>query len=201
MGGASTGWANDRISVDLNVGLEWLPTNNGLDAATALAHLEADPAGNLSVSALHLPDLVIPSFASYQGNSAMLSANGRWQINDHQTLGLGASLSRIQLNSFNPGSNLSFNQAAINLGLSYGALSGGLTGRVIAPNDMATPGNTHWASIDLGVSWRTPWQGELSVGTQNLWSNGTLPGPLDSSTHENDGTQPRVPYVQYHQDL
>jgi hypothetical protein len=53
--------------------------------------------------------------------------------------------------------------------------------------------------VDLGISVRLPWRGELNFGAQNVWSSGRAPllfGP--------GGTAPdqgRVPYVQYHQTL
>jgi hypothetical protein len=64
------------------------------------------------------------------------------------------------------------------------------------------PGNGYapdrrWNSIDLGVTWRLPWQGSLSVGAQNLWSSGT---PANTPMGP-EPDQSRTPYVQYHQDL
>ena len=52
-----------------------------------------------------------------------------------------------------------------------------------------------WTALDLGVSWRTPWRGEISVGAQNLWS-----APLDAP-RDADPNQARTPYIQYRQDL
>lgn len=46
---------------------------------------------------------------------------------------------------------------------------------------------------DLGVSWRTPWRGEISVGAQNFWS-----APLDAP-RDADPNQARTPYIQYRQ--
>jgi len=54
-----------------------------------------------------------------------------------------------------------------------------------------------WSAIDLGVTWRLPWRGELSVGAQNVWSSGNAP----SSPAGPEPDQSRTPYVQYHQDL
>jgi hypothetical protein len=65
------------------------------------------------------------------------------------------------------------------------------------PNSGLYP-DRRWNSIDLGVTWRLPWQGSLSFGAQNIWSSGnatnTPAGPPQPD-------QSRTPYVQYHQDL
>ena len=53
------------------------------------------------------------------------------------------------------------------------------------------------SAIDLGVTWRLPWRGELSVGAQNVWSSGNAP----NSPTGPEPDQSRTPYVQYHQDL
>jgi hypothetical protein len=94
----------------------------------------------------------------------------------------------------------SLNQAALSLGLHRGDFSGLIVGRVLGPAD-AISGGQHWSSLDLGISWRSPWRGIFSVGAQNIWSSGSLPALTDPATHEVDPNQARVPYVQYHQDL
>ena len=53
-----------------------------------------------------------------------------------------------------------------------------------------------WTALDLGVSWRTPWRAEISVGAQNLWS-----APMDAPRDTTDPSQARTPYIQYRQDL
>ena len=58
------------------------------------------------------------------------------------------------------------------------------------------PQDLPWTALDLGVSWRTPWRGEISVGAQNLWS-----APLDAAPRDVDPSQARTPYIQYRQDL
>ena len=56
--------------------------------------------------------------------------------------------------------------------------------------------------LDLGVSWRTPWQGELIFGAQNVLNKtpDTSQWPLpDLPAIEAPGG--RIPYVRYKQDL
>jgi len=52
-------------------------------------------------------------------------------------------------------------------------------------------------SLNLGLSWITPWQGKLTFGAKK--STGANPlAPTTSPVQQDQGT---VPYVRYHQDL
>ena len=95
---------------------------------------------------------------------------------------------------------LDVDRASLGIGLSHGAFSGGLIGRVM--RSVALPGQSisPWAGLDLGVAWRTPWAGELSFGARNLLSTGDQPSLNDSQAEMELGTA-RTPYVQYKQDL
>ncbi|MGH2551610.1 MAG: hypothetical protein ACRDHN_19665, partial [Thermomicrobiales bacterium] len=92
-----------------------------------------------------------------------------------------------------PGIDL--DQLSLSLGLDAGSLRGAIVGHVLRSDDPLLVGNRKWTALDLGVSWRTPWRGEISVGAQNLWS-----APLDAP-RESDPNQSRMPYIQYRQDL
>ncbi|HET6804861.1 MAG TPA: hypothetical protein VFH59_05390 [Frateuria sp.] len=136
----------------------------------------------------------LPDFDS----SAQLNASGRVAVGGQSGIDLGASVGRIRLL---PGNVLGINtldQKALSFGVDHGPLSGTLVGRTMQP---ALPGGYYgdkrWSSIDLGVTLRLPWQGELSIGAQNLWSSGSsVPTPAGP-----EPDQSRTPYVQYHQDL
>lgn len=133
-------------------------------------------------------------------NSTQVNARGRLALDSKSGIDLGASVGRIHLL---PGNLLgvdTLDQKALSFGVDSGPLSGSIVGRVMQPT-AGIPGayniDRHWSSIDLGVTWRLPWQGRLSVGAQNLWSSGT-------SVNTPAGPEPdqsRTPYVQYHQDL
>jgi hypothetical protein len=142
-------------------------------------------------------------------NSTQLNAHGRLAITGNSGVVLGASMGRIRLL---PGNLLglgALDQKALSFGIDHGPISGSIVGRSMQPEvGMGTgmPNNglypdRRWNSIDLGVTWRLPWQGSLSFGAQNLWSsgnnvnNGTPAGPPPAPD------QSRTPYVQYHQDL
>lgn len=133
-------------------------------------------------------------------SSNQLNARGRLALGNKSGLDLDASVGRIYLL---PGNLLGVNvldQKALSFGVDHGPLSGVVTGRTMQP-EAGIPGGLYsdkrWNSIDLGVTWRLPWSGSLSVGAQNLWSSGT---PANTPAGP-EPDQSRTPYVQYHQDL
>jgi hypothetical protein len=193
-GEVSAGWSQGPLSVDLAYGVSWLDgSRRGLGLAADTIGASVLPLFGASASSL--PTLVLPGSALGQWQSAsQLGAHGRWDLGPVGGIDLGASIGHLRLLPDGEGNRTSFSQAALSLGLDRGPFSGNITGRLLTPQQ-ALPGSPQrWTSIDLGVTWRTPWQGELSIGTQNLW---TTPPP----SGEDGETPSRVPYVQYHQDL
>ena len=131
-------------------------------------------------------------------SSAQLNARGRVALDSKSGIDVGASVGRVRLL---PGNLMGINtldQKALSFGVDRGPLSGTIVGRTMQPT---LPGSLstdrRWNSIDLGVTWRLPWQGELSIGAQNVWSSGT---PVNTPAGP-EPDQSRTPYVQYHQDL
>jgi hypothetical protein len=185
----------DNIDVDLSYGLSWFRREDGVPFATRPTWDLFSALGNSQ-----LPTLLIPGLEGAGAQNSGVNALGRWRFAGPNSLDLGASLGRLQLYGASNTPLLSLNQAALTFGLHYGAFSGNVTGRVLGPNDTFN-GTSRWAGLDIGLSWRTPWQGQLSIGTQNLWSSGALPAITDPVAREVDANQARVPYVQYHQDL
>jgi hypothetical protein len=150
---------------------------------------------------------VLPSVAagvdglSSFDSSAQVNARGRMAFSNTSGIDLGASVGRIHLLPGNLLGTNTLDQKALSFGVDHGTLSGMLVGRTMepqigAPGASLTP-DRHWNSIDLGVTWRLPWRGQLSVGAQNLWSSGT---PANTPVGP-EPDQSRTPYVQYHQDL
>jgi hypothetical protein len=187
-------WNAGDIDLDLNYGLSWLRLNDQTQGQRPAWDLFA------GIGDESLPTLVIPGIEFANVQNSGLSAQGRWRLDDAQSINLGAALSRIQFEM--PGTPLlpSLNQAALSFGLNRGDFSGLVVGRMLGPADPIS-GGQHWSSVDLGISWRAPWRGIFSVGAQNIWSSGNLPALTDPTAHEADASQARVPYVQYHQDL
>ena len=82
---------------------------------------------------------------------------------------------------------------SLTLGAGYGNFSGNIIGRVV--DVPGQPGK--WEGLGLGLTWRTPWSGQLTVGAENVITRGKNPfAPRNESNDE--GT---VPYVRYEQDL
>jgi hypothetical protein len=185
-----------NLDLDLSYGLGWLRHETATPAGATAPPLDIFAA----VGNPQFPTLLIPGLESANIQSTGLSALGHWHLDGPASLDFGASLNRYQLSAPNAPLLTSLNQAAVSFGLHHGAFSGMVTGHVLGPADSFN-GSARWAGLDIGFSWRTPWQGEFTFGTQNLWSSGSLPNLADPSSHEVESNQARVPYVQYHQDL
>jgi len=168
--------------LDLSYGLSWLQTPGRSQQFSA-------------IGAGALPTLALPDAPLYAlGNEAAMFARGRWQFAEGASLDVSASYGRGQfagLGALAP--TVDLDQLSLSLGLDAGSLRGAIVGHVLSSDDPLLAGK-RWTTLDLGVSWRTPWSGELSVGAQNLWS-----APLNSA--RDSDTQARTPYIQYRQDL
>ena len=81
----------------------------------------------------------------------------------------------------------------LSVGGGFGAFGASIVGHVID-----TPGQPKWEGLGLGLTWRTPWSGQLTVGADNLITRGKNPFSPAGENQEEEGT---VPYVRYEQDL
>jgi hypothetical protein len=81
---------------------------------------------------------------------------------------------------------------SLTVGGGFGAFGASIVGHVVD-----TPGQPKWSGLGLGLTWRTPWSGQLTVGADNVVTRGK--NPFSTTGDESgDGT---VPYVRYEQDL
>jgi hypothetical protein len=203
------GAANEVAALSAGFGLGWSPASaSGLDISFGLSWLDGRNSqlpilaqSGIMSSPIDLSLIDLPEIASYKLSSARrLSARGKWRLGHGQVIDLTAALGQAQLSPVwygISGSGLELNQASMGLGLTSGALRGSIVGRISSLDQPGVVGSRRWSGLDLGVSWRTPWRGEVTVGAQNLWS-----APLDPATaHDADPAQARTPYVQYRQDL
>lgn len=191
-GEIGAGYANDAVKLDLSVGQSRTgQTAAVLNQGASLPRVLPSGSGAAIAAPLLFPD----------STGTDLNARGQIRILPDTRLDVGASRGRVH---FLPNAGLlgsdDLNQTTLSLGIEHGPVSGAIVGRVLQP---ALPGaaldaSQRWSGIDLGVSVRLPWQGELSFGAQNVWSSGKQPllNPQDVSPD-----QARVPYVQYHQEL
>ncbi len=86
-----------------------------------------------------------------------------------------------------------WNSKSLSVSGGFGAFSANIVGRVVD-----VPGQpSKWEGLGLGLTWRTPWSGQLTVGAENVVTRGKNPF---SPSNEN-GDEGTVPYVRYEQDL
>lgn len=192
--GLGLGWTSSAdAGLDISFGLSWLDGRNSQLPVLAHPHVVRDP--------INLALLDLPSMDGYTLNSGRtLSARGSWQLGQGPIIDLTAALSQAELSPVwygLSGTGLDLNQASLGVGITNGTLRGSVVGRVSSFDEPGFDGSRRWSGLDLGVSWRTPWRGEVTVGAQNLWS-----APLDpAASRDADAAQARMPYVQYRQDL
>ena len=82
---------------------------------------------------------------------------------------------------------------SLSIGGGYGRFSANIVGHVVE-----TPGQPKWEGLGLGLTWRTPWSGQLTVGADNLVTKGRNPFAPGTNGRDDEGT---VPYIRYEQDL
>ncbi|WP_425603318.1 XOO1806 family protein [Luteimonas endophytica] len=82
---------------------------------------------------------------------------------------------------------------SLTVGGGFGNFGANVIGQVID-----TPGQPRWEGLGLGLTWRTPWSGQLTVGAENVVTRGRNPFSPRGENGEDEGT---VPYVRYEQDL
>lgn len=203
--GSKAAWSRGSLAGSL--GLGWTIADSGLDLSYGLSWLQSQggsPAtfGNLfSLGSVPVPVLTLPDAGLFSLDSeTSLFARGRWQFERGPALDVGASVGRGRLSAVGNLPNtllpsVDLDQLSLSLGLDAGSLRGAIVGHVLSSDDPAFAGK-RWTTLDLGVSWRTPWSGELSVGAQNLWSSPSA-SPRDAA----ENPQVRTPYIQYRQDL
>ncbi len=151
-------------------------------------------------------DLRTPSHAllhsplAKHNRSVGLDLQAMLELDPESRIGIGLALARAQLHGVTGVAPTTMDQGSLTFTVEQGNLGAALGTRVV---DL--PGLSDflpWAGLDLGVSWRLPWQGVISVGAQNLLRYGTPPPKgLDPVLDESAESFERIPYVRYHQDL
>lgn len=188
-----THWQSADDGLDLSFGLSWLdaslhPFDAGSGSILGVTP-SASPYATLPAPLPQLPGELVQHQVYWNG--ALALGQQRW-------VSLGGTLGSAQLNTL-LGAPLRWDNATVTLGVDVRGLSGRLTGRLIElPN-----GQGNFSGLDLGFSWRTPWQGELSFGARNLLNRSTpdtSKWPL-SELPALEAPGGRTPYVRYKQDL
>ena len=143
----------------------------------------------------------VVSSPSVRGQEYSLAATGVWSFERLGALSVTGSVGEALLRSpLAPQNDLDRSQAVLALALSRGSFSGGVVGRVV---NETQPGSNaaNWTGLDVGMSWRTPWRGELSFGARNLVTSGDEPLLPDPGVAQGDDRRQRTPYIEYRQDF
>jgi hypothetical protein len=88
-----------------------------------------------------------------------------------------------------------FTVRSMTLAGGIGAFSANIVGHVTD-----TPGQARWEGLGIGITWRTPWSGQLSVGADNVITRGKNPFSIGNGD-EGQADDGAVPYIRYEQDL
>ncbi|UPG91140.1 hypothetical protein L2Y96_05010 [Luteibacter aegosomaticola] len=186
------------------VGSEVGATYSGAGYSVGIGVGSSRPTGAGAALPRVVPGLTTASGLPFSAlsSSTELNAHGRLELGTRSGIDLGASVGRVRLVPGNLLGMGAVDQKSLSLGVDRGPLYGAITGRTMQPEAgtvNALNGDRRWNAIDLGVTFRLPWRGELSVGAQNVWSSGSGEPAAGPNLREPD--QSRTPYVQYHQDL
>lgn len=143
-----------------------------------------------------LPAWLAPNGQGAQFDENALTLIGQRNIGREATVSIGGSVAHAKLY---PAGEIPSQYAdrwttkSLTVGGTVGKFGASVIGRVVE-----VPGQTEkWEGVGLGLSWRTPWSGQLTIGAENIVTRGKNPFAPDGGA-EDEGT---VPYVQYKQDL
>lgn len=164
--------------------------------ATAGASLgNASTRFGLSVGKSHdtLPAWLNPGSRSKQFDENTLTVYGQQNIGSEATVSIGGTWARARLVPAGDVPALAdrWNTRTLSVGAGYGDFDANIIGRVVdTPNHAGG-----WEGLGIGLTWRTPWSGSLTVGAEKI-TRGT--NPFAANADSDEGT---VPYVRYEQDL
>lgn len=142
-----------------------------------------------------LPAWLSPGSKTSKIDQNSLTFYGQKNIGREATVSIGGTLARARLI---PADDIPSEVAdrwttkTLTVGAGVGNFGANIIGRVVD-----TPGVAgQWSGLGLGLTWRTPWSGQLTVGAENVVTRGK--NPFAPGSDKDEGT---VPYVRYEQDL
>ncbi len=142
-----------------------------------------------------LPAWLSPNQSASKVESSDFSLFAEKSIGREAVISVGGTVARARLVPAADVPHLAdqWNTRSVSVGGGIGSFGANIVGRVVN-----VPGESDvWKGVGLGLSWRTPWSGQLSVGADNLMTRGKNPFSAAGNT-DDEGT---VPYVRYQQDL
>lgn len=164
-------------------------------AGATLSHKNVRVGVGVNNSHDTLPAWLTSSHANSRVNQNALTLIGEKNIGREATVSIAGTIARARLVSPDAVPELAdrWDIKTLSVGTSVGRFGANVIGRVV--DSPMQPG--HWEGIDLGLSWRTPWSGQLSVGAENVVTRGRNPF-APGNAEQDEGA---VPYVRYQQDL
>lgn len=142
-----------------------------------------------------LPAWLSPNNKAGKIDQNTLTVYGLKNIGREATVSIGGTWARARLIPVGDVPALAdrWNTRSVSVGTGVGNFGASIVGRVVD-----TPSNAgRWEGLDVGLTWRTPWSGQLTVGAENVVTRGKNP----FSTGAADKDEGTVPYVRYEQDL
>lgn len=143
-----------------------------------------------------LPTWLSPSNKASKFDQNTLTLYGQKNIGREATVSIGGTLARARLI---PAGDLPaevsdrWTSKTLTIGANVGDFGANIIGRVVD-----TPGQAgQWQGLGVGLTWRTPWSGQLTVGAENVVTRGKNPF-APANDDQDEGT---MPYVRYEQDL
>jgi len=142
-----------------------------------------------------LPAWLSPNSKASRLDQNTLTVYGQKNIGREATVSIGGTLARARLIPAGDVPALAdrWTSKSLSVGAGVGSFGANIIGRVVDTPNRAG----RWEGLDVGLTWRTPWSGQLTVGAENVVTRGKNPfstGPAE----KDEGT---VPYVRYEQDL
>ena len=142
-----------------------------------------------------LPAWLSPNNKVSKIDQNALTVYGQKNIGREATVSIGGTWARARLIPAGDVPALAdrWSTRSLSVGAGVGAFGANIVGRVVDTPNRAG----RWEGLDVGLTWRTPWSGQLTVGAENVVTRGK--NPFSTGNAETDeGT---VPYVRYEQDL
>ena len=167
--------------------------------ASATAALKR-PGGSVGVSAgsgrANLPAWLTPNRGSAGDiNINDLTIFAQKNFGREGTVSIAGTVAKAQLvpSGDMAGLSDSWDSKTLSVGGAYGAFGANIIGQVVN-----TPGQEQWSGLGIGLTWRTPWSGQLTIGADNLVTRGKNPFSPRTDGEQDEGA---IPYVRYEQDL
>ncbi|HEX5756453.1 MAG TPA: hypothetical protein VFY12_08885 [Arenimonas sp.] len=173
--------------------------SSNITGSIGLDRYTLNPSLSLPGSVLGAASNLQDSIAAIDIDQAELGLTGEFRIGHEGWLSIGGTWAHARVVSATelPGAlPPQWNNLSLSLGAGRGNFGGELVGR-----SLDAPGHAgSYDTLGIGVTWRTPWRAQLSVGAENLVSRGKNPFATDESK-DGKADEGRVPYLRYKQDL